>query len=70
MKQKILYSWLVGNAPAFKIQCPAGYHQYVDEVLNYKEGELDYVLSFIFNPQKLNVFFLDQNRRNYRLYGI
>ena len=21
------------------------------------------------NPQKLNVFFLDQNRRNYRLYG-
>jgi len=22
------------------------------------------------NPQKLNVFFLDQNRRNYRLYGI
>ena len=22
------------------------------------------------NPQKLNVIFLDQNRRNYRLYGI
>jgi hypothetical protein len=24
----------------------------------------------IFNPQKLNVIFLDQNRRNYRLYGM
>jgi hypothetical protein len=23
----------------------------------------------IFNPQKLNVIFLDQNGRNYRLYG-